>query len=338
MQQVVMSSLQHRCRGRWVMSLASVALSMLMSGMHNMVQAQAFPQRSVRMIVPFAPGGPGDVIGRTLSDRLAPLWGQPVVVDNKPGAGGNLGSDLTAKAPADGYTILLAANSHVTNGALYDKLPYDPIRDFTPISMVAYYALVLVTNLDLPVRNLRDLVDYARAHPGKLSFGSAGTGTPTHLAAELFRGVAGIDLVHVPYKGAAPATADLLGGSLQGMFNNPVSALPQVKAGKVRAIATTGLQRSLTSPEVPTVAESGYPGFEAGTWFAMLGPAGIPREIVGRLSADLGRVLNLPEVRQRMAAQGVEAVPGTPDQLGATMRADLEKWTRVIRAGNIRPD
>ena len=145
-----------------------------------------------------------------------------MVVDNKPGAGGNLGSDLTAKAPADGYTILLAANSHVTNGALYDKLPYDPIRDFTPISMVAYYALVLVTNLDLPVRNLRELVDYARAHPGKLSFGSAGTGTPTHLAAELFRGVAGIDLVHVPYKGAAPATADLLGGSLQGMFNNPV--------------------------------------------------------------------------------------------------------------------
>lgn len=338
MQLFTSASFQKSWCVRCAQSIGMAVLSMLMPGLLNAAQAQSFPQRPVRMIVPFAPGGPGDVIGRTLSDKLAPLWGQSVVVDNKPGAGGNLGSDLTAKAPADGYTILLAANSHVTNGALYDKLPYDPIRDFTPISMVAYYALVLVTNLDLPVRNLRELVDYARANPGKLSFGSAGTGTPTHLAAELFRGVAGIDLVHVPYKGAAPATTDLLGGQLQGMFNNPVSALPQVKAGKVRAIATTGLQRSLTTPDVPTVAESGYLGFEAGTWFAMLGPAGIPRDVVGRLSADLVRVLNLPEVRQRMAAQGVEAVPGTPEQLGATMRADLEKWTRVIRAGNIRPD
>ena len=292
----------------------------------------------MRIIVPFPPGGPADVLGRMFADKLQGLWGQSVVVDNRAGAAGNVGSEATAKAAPDGYTVLLAASSHVTNAALYAKLAYDPIRDFTPISQVAYYSLVLVTHPSLQVASLGDLVAYAKANPGRISWASAGSGTPTHLTAELFRAVAGIDFVHVPYKGAAPATTDLLGGQVQAMFNNPVSALPHLRSGKLRGLATTGVQRSPVAPELPTVAELGYPGFEAGTWYALLGPAGMPKEIAAKVSADANAVLKMADVRSRLAAQGVEPVGTTPEQLLAIMNADLEKWTRVIRAANIKPD
>jgi tripartite-type tricarboxylate transporter receptor subunit TctC len=300
--------------------------------------AQNYPARPVRIVVPFPPGGPADVLGRLFADKLQGMWGQPVVVDNRAGAAGNVGSEITARSTPDGYTILLAASSHVTNAGLYAKLPYDPIKDFTPISQVAYYSLVLVTHPSLPVASLSDLVAFAKANPGKLTWASAGSGTPTHLTAELFGVVSGIQFLHVPYKGAAPATNDLLGGQVQAMFNNPVSALPHVRSGQLRGLATTGVRRSPAAPDIPTVAELGYPGFEAGTWYALLGPAGMPKEIATKVSADANAVLKMADVRLRLASQGVEPIGTTPEGLRAIMIADLEKWTKVMRAANIKPD
>ena len=320
-------------RAGFVWLLAGVALALPLAA-----AAQIYPAKPVRIVVPFPPGGPADLLGRMFADKLQALWGQPVLVDNRAGAAGNVGSEVAAKSAPDGYTVLLAASSHVTNAGLYAKLPYDPIKDFTPISQVAYYSLVLVTHPSLPVASLDDLVAYAKANPGKLSWASAGSGTPTHLTAELFRVVSGIQFLHVPYKGAAPATNDLLGGQVQVMFNNPVSALPHVRSGQLRGLATTGAQRSPAAPDLPTVAELGYPGFEAGTWYALLGPAGMPKEIASKVSADANAVLKMADVRARLAAQGVEPVGTNPEQLLAIMNADLEKWTKVIRAANIKAD
>jgi tripartite-type tricarboxylate transporter receptor subunit TctC len=300
--------------------------------------AQTYPAKPVKIVVAFSPGGPPDVMGRIFADKLSAMWGQPVFVENRGGAGGNIGSEYVAKSVPDGTTLLLAPSSHVTNGALYSKLAYDPIRDFTPISQVAYYPLVLVVHPTVPATTLKELVALAKAEPGKLMLASAGSGTPTHLTAELFRSVAGIDFVHVPYKGAAPATNDLLGGQAQMMFNNPVSAMPHVKSGRLRALATTSAQRAPVAPDVPTVAESGYPGFEAGTWYAFLGPAGIAKEIQARLAADIVAVTQMADVRSRFAAMGVDPIGTTPEQLAAIMQSDLEKWTKVIRAANIKAD
>ena len=301
-------------------------------------RAQSFPSKSVRLIVPFPPGGPADVLGRLYAEKLSAVWSQPVVVENRAGAAGNIGSDMTAKASPDGYTLLLIASSHVINSALYDKLPYDPIKDFTPISQVAYYSLVLVAHPSVPAQSLTELVALAKAQPGKLALVSAGNGTPTHLTAELFRTAAQIDFLHVPYKGAAPATNDLLAGQGQLMFNNPVSALPHVTAGKLKALAVTGTQRSALAPDIPTIAESGYPGFEAGTWYAFLAPAGLPPEILKKLSMDIVAITKQDDLKARFAKMGIEALGSTPEQLSEVMQADLIKWSAVIRNANIKPD
>ncbi len=301
-------------------------------------RAQSFPSKSVRLIVPFPPGGPADVLGRLYAEKLSAVWSQPVVVENRAGAAGNIGSDMTAKASPDGYTLLLIASSHVINSALYDKLPYDPIKDFTPISQVAYYSLVLVAHPSVPAQSLTELVALAKAQPGKLALVSAGNGTPTHLTAELFRTAAQIDFLHVPYKGAAPATNDLLAGQGQLMFNNPVSALPHVTAGKLKALAVTGTQRSALAPDIPTIAESGYPGFEAGTWYAFLAPAGLPPEILKKLSTDIVAITKQDDLKTRFAKMGIEALGSTPEQLTEVMQADLIKWSAVIRNANIKPD
>ena len=300
--------------------------------------AQSFPSKSVRLIVPFPPGGPADLLGRVYAEKLSAAWSQPVVVENRAGAAGNIGSDMTAKASPDGYTLLLIASSHVINSALYDKLPYDPIKDFTPISQVAYYSLVLVAHPSVPAQSLTELVALAKAQPGKLALVSAGNGTPTHLTAELFRTAAQIDFLHVPYKGAAPATNDLLAGQGQLMFNNPVSALPHVTAGKLKALAVTGTQRSALAPDIPTIAESGYPGFEAGTWYAFLAPAGLPPEILKKLSTDIVAITKQDDLKARFAKMGIEALGSTPEQLSEVMQADLIKWSAVIRNANIKPD
>lgn len=300
--------------------------------------AQSFPSKSVRLIVPFPPGGPADVLGRLYAEKLSAAWSQPVIVENRAGAAGNIGSDMTAKAAPDGYTILLIASSHVINSALYDKLPYDPIKDFTPLSQVAYYSLVLVAHPSVPAQSVSELVALAKAQPGKLALVSAGNGTPTHLTAELFRTAAQIDFLHVPYKGAAPATNDLLAGQGQLMFNNPVSALPHVTAGKLKALAVTGTQRSALAPDIPTIAESGYPGFEAGTWYAFLAPAGLPPEISKKLSRDIVAITKQEDLKARLAKMGIEALGSTPEQLSEVMQADLIKWSAVIRNANIKPD
>ena len=311
--------------------LASVALA-------GPSLAQGYPTKPVKLIVGFPPGGPVDVVARIFADKFGTMWNQPVLVENRPGATGNIATDFVAKSAPDGYTILFTANTHVINGALYSKLPYDPIRDFTPISQVAYYSLVLVAHPSVPANTLKEVIALAKANPGKLTFNSAGSGTPTHLTAELFRIAAGIDILHVPYKGGAASTTDLLAGHVQLAFSNPVSALPHVKSGRLRALVTTGVKRSPIFPDIPTVAESGYPGLEAGTWHAFLGPAGLPRDIVSKLATDIFTVLQMADVRARLTATGLEPIGTTPEQLATIMRSDLEKWTRVIHAANIKPD
>ena len=299
------------------------------------VAAQSYPAKPVRLVVSFAAGGPTDVVARMLGEKLGAIWGQPVVVDNRAGAGGTIGSALVAKAAPDGYTLNLAASAHVYNGFLFDNLPYDPIRDFTPIAKVSYYPLLLVSHPSFAAVRVEELVAYAKANPGKLTFGSAGAGTGSHLTAELFRRAAGIDVLIVHYKGAAPASTDLLAGRLQAMFDNPVSALPHVKEGRLRALATTGAKRS-PSLDLPTIAEAGYPKFESGVWFAFLGPAGLPADIVNRIATDVGALLATADVQQRLAALGLETSYSTPEQLAASMRSDSEKYGALLRGANIK--
>ena len=300
--------------------------------------AQEFPARPVRLIDAFPPGGAVDVIGRIFSNKLATLWNQPVIVDNRAGAAGNIGSELAARAVPDGHTLIIVASSHVSNGALYSGLPYDPIAGFTPISQVTYYSLVLVAHPSVSVQSFADVVAYARRNPGKLTFNSAGSGTPTHLTTERFRIAAGVDILHIPYKGSAAATTDLLSGQVHLAFSNPIVAQTQVKAGRLRALVTTGAQRSPIFADVPTVVEAGHPGLSAGTWHAILGPRGIPRDVVSKIAADLRTVLQMQDVRERLAATGVEGIGTTPEQLARIMHADLEKWTGVIRSANLKPD
>jgi tripartite-type tricarboxylate transporter receptor subunit TctC len=321
---------------------AALLLGALIAGMSiapiGAVHAQPYPSKPVRLIVPFPPGGPADALGRLFGQKLSESWGQPVVVENRAGAGGNIGAEIVAKAAPDGYTLLLIANSHAINAGLYASLPYDPVRDFMPISQIASYMLVLVTHPSVPATSVAELVTLARSRPGQLKYASAGNGTMTHLAAEMFRLATGTDMVHVPYKGAAPATNDLLGGQVDLMFNNPVSSFPHVRAGTLRALAVTGASRLSTAPEVPTIAELGYAGFEASTWYGFLGPAGMPKDVVSKVQTEIVRVLRLPDVQERLAAQGFDSIGTTPEQFGEVLRADVERWRQVVKAAGLRAD
>lgn len=300
--------------------------------------AQSWPTRPVRLIVTFPPGGPADLIARLLAERLGEYWGQPVIIENRGGAGGNIGAEAAARSAPDGHTLVIVASSHVQGAALYPRLPFDPIADFTAITQVAYYGLVLVLHPSVPARDLGEFEALLRARPGEITVTSAGVGTPTHLTAELFRLRAGVEFTHVPFQGAAPAHTALLAGQVQAMFHNPVLAVPAVQAGRLRAIATTGATRAQALPEVPTLAESGYPGFDAGTWYAVLGPAGIPAPVVAKIDADLRRAVQDPGLRQRFAAQALETRDAGPDALATIMRDDLARWTEVIRRLGVRQD
>jgi tripartite-type tricarboxylate transporter receptor subunit TctC len=301
--------------------------------------AQSYPSRAVKLVVPFPPGGPLDATGRLVAQKLTDAWGQPVVVENKPGAGGNIGADLVAKSAPDGYTILLGAlSTHAINPTLYPNMPYDAVKDFAPITLLATTPNVLVVNPSLPVSSVKELIAYAKANPGKLAFGSGSNGSAGHLAGELFKVETGTDVIHVPYKGAAPAMQGLLAGDVQFMFDNLASATPQVKAGKLKALAVTTARRSPLAPDLPTMTEAGLPGFDITTWYGLMAPAGTPSAIVAKWNAEVTRILNAPDVKERLAAQGAEAAPMTPDQFAAFIKAEIPKYARVIKASGAKVD
>jgi tripartite-type tricarboxylate transporter receptor subunit TctC len=319
---------------RVITSLLLCALALATSPAH----AAPWPDRAVRIMVPFAAGGPADTLARVLADKLSAAWGQPVVIENRGGGGGNIGAALVAKAAPDGYTLLVNPSNHVINASLYAKLAYDPIADFTPLTEIASYMLVLVVHPSVPATTLEEFVAYARAQPNGLTIANASTGSPTHLTAALFAQAAGIKVVHVSYRGAAPANADLLGGQVPAMFDNPINALPHIRAGALRAIAVTGERRLALLPAVPTVAEQGYPGFAAGTWYGLFAPAGVPPAVAQKISADAIAALRLPDVEQKLGSQGFDVIAGDPAAFAALLKAELAKWAVVIKAAGLKPE
>jgi tripartite-type tricarboxylate transporter receptor subunit TctC len=296
-----------------------------------------YPSKPIRIIVPLAAGGPSDLLARTLGQKFTEAWGQPVVIDNRAGANGALGSDLVAKSAPDGYTLLMGTNgTHGINASLFPKLPYDTINDFAPIARVGIAPYVLVAHPSLPVRGVPDLLQLARARPGQLTI--AAGGSASHLASALFRSMARIDLVLVPYKGNAPAVAAVIGGEISLVFGGIAQSLPQVKAGRLRALGVTSTRRSPVMPDVTTITESGVPGFETSTWYGMLAPAGTPRPVIEKLNAEVVRILQLPEVRERLSAEAFELPADTPDQFAAVIKSEMSRWARVVKDTGARID
>ena len=330
--------LQHVSRSVRMVAI-TLAVVIVGSAAATTAWAQAYPTKPVKLVVPFPPGGSLDITGRLLAQKLTETWGQPVVVENKPGAGGNIGADLVAKSPPDGYTILLGAlSTHAVNPNLYAKMPYDAVKDFAPITLIAITPNVLVVNAASPVNNVREFIAYAKANPGKLAFGSGSNGSAGHLAGELFKVETGSDAVHVPFKGGAPATQALLAGDTQFMFDNLTNAMAQVKAGKLKALAVTTAQRSPLVPELPTMAEAGLPGFDISTWYGLFAPAGTPTAIVAKWNADVTRILNSPDVRARLVADGAEPSPNTPEQFAQMIARELSKYARIVKASGAKVD
>jgi len=295
--------------------------------------AQEYPTRPVRFVVPFAPGGGGDIVVRAVAQKLTERLGQSVVVDNRSGAGGNVGTEIAARSPADGYTLLMANVAPMAiNVSLHRKLPYDPIKDFTPITLLARFPNVLVVHPSVPAGSIKELVALARSKPGQLTYASAGSGSTTHLSAELFKSLAGIDLVHVPYKGGGPALIDLVAGQVTLYFGSMPASLPHIRSGRLRALGVTSPQRSAAAPDIPSVAESGFPGFDAVTWIGAVAPAGVASSIVKRLNAEIVQIMSLPDVRERLSALGAEPVTNSPDQFAAYIGSEIKKWAGVVKA------
>ena len=295
-----------------------------------------YPNRPVKLIVPFPPAGATDIVGRIVAQKLGEQMGQSVVVENKPGAGGSIGSDLAAKSAPDGYTLLMATSSTHSIGPVLQKLPYDPLKDFAPVTHVANVPNVLVVSPVLPVTSVKELIAYAKARPGQLNFASSGVGTIVHLNGELFKMLAGVDLVHVPYKGTALSIPDVANGSVAMLFDSLASVQPHIKSGRVRPIAVNAQKRSALLPEVPTLAEAGMPAFDRYTWFGMFAPAGTPRDIVARVNAEVATALKAPDLLERFAAAGAEAVGSTPEQFVERIKSDAAKWAEVIKAANVK--
>ena len=299
--------------------------------------AAAYPDRPIKLVVPYTPGGVTDALARVVAKGLQERLGQPVVVENRGGGGANIGADVVAKSPADGYTLLMgSAATHAINASLYKSLSYDHIKDFTPITQVAQVPNILVVHPSVPVNNVKELIDYAKKNPGKLNFGSSGSGGTIHLSGELFKSMAGVDMVHVPYKGSAPAVSDLLGGQVQVMFDS--SVVPQVKAGKLKALAVTSGKRSSALPDVPTMAEAGLPGYESTAWFGILAPTGTPEPILAKLQTELIAVIKDPATQKWMREQGFEPVGDTPAQFAAHIRKETDKWAKVVKASGATAD
>jgi tripartite-type tricarboxylate transporter receptor subunit TctC len=300
--------------------------------------AQAWPAKPLRMIVPFPPGGGTDLLGRYLGVKLSEALGQQVIVENRGGANGTLGLDVASKAAPDGYTLVIGQTGNLTISPSFAKVGYDPVRDFTPVTLLAESALAIFIHPSLPVKSLKDLVALAKAKPGQLSYASSGSGSPGHLGVELLKKMAGIDLVHIPYKGASPGFTDLVAGHVQLYLTSMLSAQQFVKAGRVRALAVGSAQRSPSLPDLPTIAESGYPGFEVTNWWGLLAPGGMARDLVARLNAEVVKIMGMPDARERMAALGADVVTGTPERFAAYIRSETVKWSRVIRESGARVD
>jgi tripartite-type tricarboxylate transporter receptor subunit TctC len=299
--------------------------------------AQSYPTKTIRMVVPFPAGGATDIFARVMAERLAPALGQAVIVDNRPGAGGTIGSDVVAKSPGDGYTILMATSStHAIAPGLNPKLPYNVERDFAPVSMVAITPTLLVANVATPAQTVAELIALARAKPGELTFASSGTGTAPHLAGELFKVLAKVDIRHIPYKGTQLAVPDLISGQVTILFDAFSTGIPHVRSGKLKALGVGSAKRSALLPDVPTIAEAGLPQYTSDIFFGVFAPSATPREIVARLAQELTRIVQTPDVRDRLAAQGAEPVGSTPQQFAQAIRAETEKWARVIREGGIK--
>jgi len=299
-------------------------------------QADDYPVRPVRVVVPFAPGGPNDLIVRLVAQKLADSLGQPFLVENRAGAGGNIGTDYVAKSAPDGYTLLSVGPGSLIINPLMGKVPYDTERDFAPITLMARAPNALVAHPSLPAHSVKELIALARSRPGEINYGSGGSGSTPHLAAALFAAMAGVTLTHVPYKGTAPATADLIGGQVQIAFLGIPAVLPHARSGKLRVLAVTGRQRSPELPGIPTVDESGVPGYEVSPWYGLLAPAGTPRAVVTRLSSETVRVVRSAEIREKLAAQGAEAAGSSPEEYAAVIRADAATWARVITQAGLR--
>jgi tripartite-type tricarboxylate transporter receptor subunit TctC len=310
----------------------------IVCGSHEPALAQDYPSKPIRIIVPYPPGGFNDTLARTLGHRLTEKWGQPVIVDNRPGAGGTIGTNIAAKASPDGYTLLIASFAFAVNPALYTSLPYDPDRDFAPIVLAATTPNLLVVNPQLPVQSVKDLVAFAKANPGKLNYASAGNGSSNHLSMELFKMLTRIDIVHVPYKGSAPAVNDLMGGQVNLMFDNAPNVLQQVKAGKLRALAVSSKQRLPIVKDLPSVAEAGVPGFDVSVWFGVLAPAGTPRAVIHRLNTEINAILQLAQIRQDFTNQGVEPAGSTPEEFALFIAAQKTKWSKVVKESGTKAE
>jgi len=303
-------------------------------------QAAAWPTHPIRFIVPLTAGGSNDFIARVIAERLQPVLGQPVVVENRPGAGGNVGTEYVGHQPPDGYTILLSSNTHVMNLSFYRKLPYDPIRDFEPVSLIATVPFVMTVNAGLPVRTLREFIDYARAHRGEVTYGSAGVGTPHQLSAELLKSMTGIEMTHVPYKGAAGIVPALIGNEITVTIGAINSLLPHIRAGRLRPIAVAADHRTALLPDLPTIAEAGpLPGFDIEIWLGVLAPAGTPRAVVDRLNAEINRIVRDPEVvRDKLHPNGIEPVGTTPERYTEVMKEDIVRYQKIARDAKIQPE
>ena len=300
--------------------------------------AQTYPTRQVRIVVPFPPGGTSDILARTIGARLSAPLGQPVVIENRPGAGGNIAADHVAKSAPDGYTLIMGTSSLAISQSLYKKLTYDLVQDFAPITQAVNYTNLLVVHPSAGVKSVDELLKLARAKPGSLSYGTAGNGTPPHMTGELFKAYTNVNIVHIPYKGGAPAIADLIAGQIPMMFDNVPPLLPHVRAGKIQALAVTSLARIAVLPDVPTLHELGLKDFDAVGWNGLLAPAGTPREIVARLNTEVVRVLRIPEVRDQLTSQGADIVGNSPEEFAAWIRAEVKKWAEVVKVSGAKID
>lgn len=302
------------------------------------LQAQHYPTRPLRLVVPAPPGGGTDILGRIAAQKLTDTLRQPVVIDNRAGASGMIGSEIVARADPDGHTLLICFTTHVTNPSLYPKMAYDTVRDFASVAMVGVIPSVLVLHPSIPSQSVKEFIAYARERPGKLVYGSAGSGSATHLSTVLFASMTGTSMVHVPYKGSAPALTDLLAGQLNLMFGNMASAMPHVRSGKLRALAVTSAKRSAAALELPTVAETGLPGYEATSWFALFGPARTPVPIINKLNAEVNLLLGMPDVKERMLGLGADAMPMSPRELTAYVESEIAKWGKLIKASGAKAE